>query len=107
MKHFIWMAFDLGVRGDFEGMYEFLDAHKAKECGDSVGAFLYEYQGDLVRELTKDLKKSVEFDKRSRVYAIFPGQDGKYKGRFVVGRRKSPAWAGHGPSQGDEEDIGA
>ena len=105
MKAFIWLSFDLGVRGDFEGMYEFLDARGAKECGDSVGAFQYEYKKDLLGELTKDLKQAVSFDKRSRVYIVFSSV-GKYKGKFIIGKRKSPPWAGFGPSHGDEEDIG-
>jgi hypothetical protein len=106
MKAFLWMSFDLGVRGDFEGMYEFLDTDQAKECGDSVGIFQYEYKKDLLAELKKDLEKSVNFDKRSRVYVIYPVPNGKYKGRFLIGKRKSPPWAGHGPSQDDEEDAG-
>jgi hypothetical protein len=106
MKAFIWLSFDLGVRGDFEGMYGFLDAHGAKECGDSVGAFWYEYKRDLTGELTKDLQRAVSLDKRSRVYVIYPSSKGVHRGRFVIGRRKSPPWAGFGPSGGDEEDIG-
>jgi hypothetical protein len=107
MKVLIWLSFDLGVRGDFEGMYQFLDTYKAKECGDSVGSLVYEYKKDLIGDLTKDLKSFITFDKRSRVYLIFPKAPNNYAGRFIVGRRKSPPWAGHGPSQEpDEEDIG-
>jgi hypothetical protein len=40
MKSFVWFSFDLGVRGAFEGMYEFLDSHEAKECGDNLGLYL-------------------------------------------------------------------
>lgn len=105
MKALIWVSFDLGVRGDFEGIYEFLDAHEAKECGDSLAAFWFEYKKDLVAELTKDLKSAVTFDKRSRIYVIHSAQ-GKTTGKFIVGKRKSPAWAGFGPSHGDEEDVG-
>ncbi len=106
MKAFIWLSFDLGVRGDFEGMYQFLDVHEAKECGDSVGAFSYEYKKDLLAELTKELKDSITFDKRSRVYVIYPAGKGKYMGKFIVGKRKAPPWAGYGPSDENEEDIG-
>jgi hypothetical protein len=106
MRHRIWISFDLGVRGDFEGMYEFLDAYGAKGCGDSLGTLWFEYDGDLVRELTRQLKKKVSFGPRSRVYVVFPNAEGMYSGRFIIGRRKSPPWAGHGPSQEDEEDIG-
>jgi hypothetical protein len=106
MKAFVWLSFDLGVRGDFEGMYQFLDSHAAKECGDNLGAFSFEYKKDLIAELTKDLKAAVTFDKRSRVYVVFPSAQGKLSGRFLIGKRKSPAWTGYGSSVVDEDDTG-
>ena len=107
MKSFIWLSFDFGVRGDYEGMYQFLDAHNAKECGDSLAGFQYEHTGSLLDYLKKDLKKRIEFDKRSRVYVIYLDKnDGKQKGRFIIGSRKSPPWTGHAPSMREEEDVG-
>jgi hypothetical protein len=106
MKKFVWLSFDLGVRGDYEGIYTFLDAHGAKECGDSLGGFTYEFKNDLIDDLTKDLKKEVKFDKRSRVYVIYLGKDGKLKGRFIIGGRRTPPWAGRAPAQDVEEDVG-
>src|SRR5947209_9892773 len=106
MRVLVWIAFDLGVRGDYEGMYEFLDAHSAKECGDNLGALTFEYNNDLVKELTKELRKAVQFDKRSRVYLIFPGENKAYKGRFIIGKRKAPPWTGYGATGFDEEDTG-
>jgi hypothetical protein len=107
MKVFIWLSFDLGVKGDFEGMYQFLDTHGAKECCDSVAAFTYEYKNDLIAELTKTLREYITFNKRSRVYLIFP-KEGKYAGRFIIGSRKAPPWTGFANSKEDkeEEDIG-
>jgi hypothetical protein len=99
----VWLSFDLGVRGDFQGMYEFLDAYKAKECGNSVGVFSFDYQNDLVVELTAKLQEHVDFDKRSRVYVIFP-REGKHVGRFIVGKRKAPPWAGYATSEAADED---
>ena len=29
----IWISYDLGVRGDYENLYSWLDTHGAKECG--------------------------------------------------------------------------
>ena len=108
MKTLVWLTFDLGVRGDFEGMYQFLDSHGAKECGDSVGAFPFDYKKDLIAELTKSINEYVTFNKRSRVYVICLKGGGKYTGRFIVGRRKSPPWAGYSVVSGDkeEEDVG-
>lgn len=31
---------NLGVQGDYEGLYAWLGEHRAKECGDSVAVFL-------------------------------------------------------------------
>jgi hypothetical protein len=103
MKNFIWISFDLGVQGDYEGMYSWLDAHNAKECGDSVAAMYYEYEEKLLDELKHDLESSVRINKKTRIYVIrlFSG---KMKGRFIFGTRKSPPWAGYGPQKGEEEE---
>ena len=34
----VWISYDLGIRGDYEGLYAWLDSHRAKECGDARGA---------------------------------------------------------------------
>ena len=66
MTKAVWISFDLGVSGDYEGMYSWLDSHGAKERGDSL-AFIKEYeaQRDLVAELKRDIKESVELNKRA------------------------------------------
>ena len=61
----IWISYDLGVSGDYEGMYEWLDDHSATECGSSV-AFVkqYEHDGDdLMQALRRDIQGSIEIDK--------------------------------------------
>jgi hypothetical protein len=106
MKWPIWISFDLGVRGDYQGMYEFLDAHNAKECGDSMAFLLLENQSGLVAKLKKMLGEYVDFDARSRVYVVFPDSSGKYKGRFIKGSRKQAPWTGYATLESDEEDSG-
>ena len=69
-KSFIWMSFDLGIQGDYEGMYSWLDSHDAQECGDSVAALEFEHQEDLLKELKRELKSSVRIDKKTRVYPV-------------------------------------
>jgi hypothetical protein len=103
MKSRIWIFFDLGIRGDYESLYQFLDVRQAEECGDNVATLIYEWKKDLPTELLKELEKAVEFDKRSRIYAVFP-KDSKFTGRFLKGKRKRPPWAGFAMS-GSEEDI--
>ena len=47
MESFVWMSYDLGVSGDYEGLYAWLDDHNAKECGNSVAwVFSFSYDGD-------------------------------------------------------------
>ena len=107
MKQMIWLSFDLGIRGDYEGMYSFLDNHEAMECGDNMAALQFEWSGgDMVKSLQKSLKESVKTEKRSRIYVVF--KDGtKVKGKFVVGKRKSSPWKGYGNLvTADEEDVG-
>jgi len=102
----IWISFDLGVRGDYEGIYQFLDGHAAKECGDSLAFLHFEFKNDLFADLKKDLKGSVKTDKRTRIYVIFPEENGRHKGRFLVGGRKRPPWTGYATSDQTEEDVG-
>src|SRR5208282_3462013 len=84
-KNYVWITFDLGVQGDYEGLYRWLDAHDARECGDSV-AFLkkYEHSGDLRDSLQKDLEGSIEINPKTRIYIIHE-DSGKLKGRFIFG----------------------
>jgi len=100
----VWISFDLGVSGDYEGMYAWLDTHNGKECGDSLAALKYEPKHDIVAELKSDIKKSVELNKKSRIYVIYRSDDGKMKGSFLCGARKQAPWTGYGISQEESSD---
>ena len=105
MKHFVWISFDLGVKGDYEGMYTWLDSHGAKECGDSVACFWYEHTGDLLQNIKDDLDGSVEIDaKKNRIYVIRL-VDGKMKGSFIFGRRRNAPWVGHADTGEQADDT--
>lgn len=107
MKKFIWLSFDLGIKGDYEGLYAWLDSQNAKECGDNLACFHYQSTSDLLSELKTHLSSAVQIDKRSRIYVIYlDPQTEKQKGVFLFGKRKSPPWAGYGPSFIQEEDNG-
>lgn len=101
----IWISYDLGVSGDYEGMYGWLDDHCATECGSSV-AFVKQYEhdgGDLMQALRRDIQGSVEIDKRSRIYVI-RRVDGREKGSFLFGRRKGAPWEGYGQESETSDD---
>ena len=101
MTKVVWISYDLGVNGDYEGMYVWLDNHAAKECGDSVALVHFESAGDIVAELRKEFKKNVKLTARSRIYVIYRGDDTKVKGTWLVGVRKQAPWTGYGSLEGE------
>ena len=103
MKSVVWMSYDLGVNGDYDGIYAWLDNHGAKECGSSVAFFDYEHEGDLLPALKRDIQAAVDLDKKARVYVI-RRQDGYIKGRYLIGNRKGAPWEGYGDVADAEDD---
>lgn len=103
-KSAVWVSFDLGVQGDYEGMYLWLDGHQANECGDNLAFLNYEYSGLLLEALTADLNKSVQITKRTRIYVIYREQETKkMKGSFIFGGRKAPPWSGFSVAAGSAD----
>jgi hypothetical protein len=39
MKKRFWLSYDLGIDGDYDGLYGWLDRIKAIECGDGLASF--------------------------------------------------------------------
>ena len=108
MKHFVWVSFDLGVKGDYENMYEWLDCHDAKECGDSMACFWYDHpSADLLKDMKDDLNANVQLDaKKNRVYVIRLVKN-KMKGSFIFGRRRNAPWAGLAATGEQADDTNA
>ncbi|WP_299933246.1 hypothetical protein [uncultured Pelagimonas sp.] len=108
MNSTVWISYDLGVRGDYEGLYAWLDDHEAKECGDSMALLKYSHSDDLIERLKSDLQAAVEINKKTRIYVIYRDRStNKNRGKFIFGKRKAAAWVGFGASDGgnvDEED---
>lgn len=96
MKRY-WLSFDLGLRGKYEKLYEWLDNMEAKECGDSVATFKTEKTREQIeQELSEFL------DEKARIYII----DLKKGGKFIFGKRKVAPWAGYGgPEFEVEEEV--
>lgn len=104
-KKTIWISYDLGVRGDYESLYAWLDAHDAKECGDSVAVLTYECSGILEDALKDDLEKAITIDKRTRVYVIYrQPSTKKMKGNFIFGGRRTPPWTGYSSKDSEPGD---
>lgn len=104
MKKAVWLSFDLGVGGDYESLYAWLADQDAKECGDSFAFFNFESQGDIVGELKTELKNAIKIERRTRVYAVFPLDSGKFRGRFLFGSRKQAPWTGYGSVEEESSD---
>ena len=106
MKKAIWLSYDLGIKGDYQGLYAWLDNFDATECGNSVAYVQYQYEKDLLSELKEDLKRSVNFNQGDRIYIIRKdSKDGKVRGSFLIGKRKSNPWEGFGEGEDTSVDI--
>lgn len=99
----VWIGFDLGVRGDYEGLYAWLDAHQARECGESLAFIRYDNAGSLRDALARDIRKNVKISKETRIYIVW-NDDGKTKGRFIIGGRKAAPWSGYAMLESAEVD---
>ncbi len=103
MESFVWMSYDLGVTGDYEGMYAWLDDRAAKECGSSVACFSFSHTGDVLDSLKAQIKGAVSLNRHSRIYVIYTDEEGT-KGRFIIGGRRSAPWDGCGMHEADSYD---
>ncbi len=83
-----WLSFDLGLRGNYEELYEWLDDLDAKECGDGVATFLSTKSREQIADELSNLLGS---DKKARAYIINMNQGGK----FILGKRKVAPWVGY------------
>lgn len=113
IKKAIWLSYDLGIGGDYPGLYKWLDNHKAIECGNSVAFIKYQIDksqlDNLLQLLSDDIKKSVELRSGDRLYVIYREADGTscfVKGNFISGRRKSNPWEGYGDNETNEGEDG-
>jgi hypothetical protein len=99
MKKAVWLTFDLGIQGDYQSLYQWLDTQQAIECGDNVAFVNFEYdgKGDLANQIKESLKNTIKEDSKTRIYVIWRQKDKGVKGRFIFGQRKSPPWAGYAP----------
>jgi hypothetical protein len=102
----VWLSYDLGVRGDYESLYFWLDEHKALECGDSIATFFWESGNaeNIKLEIQESLQNEINFKKTDRVYLVFQKENSNYTGSFIVGKRKSNPWEGYSrESTADDE----
>ena len=102
-KNIVWLSYDLSVGGDYDGLYAWLDDQGAKECGDSLAFFRFTYRNDLRKELKAAITKAVALRARDRFYVVLE-ENGEPKGAFLIGRRRTAPWVGHGTIAGEQDD---
>ena len=104
-KRSIWLSYDLGLQGDYASLYQWLDAHGAKECGDSMALVNVDYSDSLKDRLKEELERSIEIDKKTRIYIVYRDEDtGKNKGVFLFGGRREAPWTGYSSSEAESVD---
>ena len=83
-----WVSFDLGLSGEYEELYAWLDRQEARECGDSVATF----RSIKSREqIEKELEQVVNMKRKPRIYII----DRHKGGGFFIGKRRVAPWTGY------------
>jgi hypothetical protein len=104
-----WLSYDLGIDGDYDGLYAWLDGVGAVECGDSLCSFQLEAgRKEPPAAIKSALKASkVKLRPRDRLYLIWRRPNGTVTGKFVVGSRRRSPWAGYAVHSAEEsEDAG-
>ena len=94
-KYSVWISFDLGVKGDYDGIYSFLDKVKAAECGDFTAFIKVNTQHEIVGLLKNQINEFVKLNERDRIYVIICRSNGHvFKSGFLFGKRKAAPWSG-------------
>lgn len=102
-----WLSYDLGLKGDYSGLYGWLDSVKAKECGNGIAFFKMEIEEDKVKEVQEQIYKHVNLNQTDRLYLIYYKDKTKHvTGKFLSGGRKRAPWEGYfAGNKSTDEDI--
>jgi hypothetical protein len=110
----LWLSYDLGIDGDYDRLYKWLDELGAVECGDGLCSFKFDLEADeqAPEIILKEIKRrKVKLREKDRLYLIWRTHDHKVMGKFICGERRNGPWTGYavvGADGTDEEsDDGA
>jgi hypothetical protein len=111
----IWISYDLGIGGDYPGLYQWLDTKGGEECGEGLVFLNYSFEpvsaygisSDelpkvIAQHLKQELSQSIKTDRSTRIYMIYGN-----RGEFIFGGRKSNPWKGYAPNAEAVVDIAA
>ena len=102
----VWISYDLGITGDYNGLFQWLDTHKGIECVNNTALIKeFSYKEDFFSELRTDLEKYIKLERSDRIYVIYKDNDDRIKGKFLVGNRKMAPWTGYAMLEEMTEDL--
>ena len=106
MEKTYWLSYDLGVGGDYENLYQWLDDHKAKPCGNSIAFFSYDFpdNADGDETLKQELLNKVKTKPGNILYLVRQNKEQNIVGSFIYGKRQVAPWVGYGSSIPQDED---
>ena len=110
LSNIVILNYDLGIQGDYDSLYAFLDNHNALDCGNSNCFFKFNFVGndlshsDKFKQLKETIESDVDIEKKDRIYVIVHDDENTPRGTFIFGRRKTPVWEGYGDKK-DESGL--
>jgi hypothetical protein len=100
-----WLTYDLGIDGDYDGLYAWLDQVGARECGDSACFFQFDAkQKKPDTAILAAIRKFAKLRTKDRLYLILK-RDDKITGRFINGSRRRAPWAGFAVEASEDDDA--
>lgn len=106
MNKQLYLSYDMSFAGDFNNLYQWLDAHDAMECGDNFCRLSFPYSGELdckesvmsfLDALKTDMTSHITFSGNDRIYVLFPSTmkgSPDMVGTFLIGQRHDAPWTG-------------
>lgn len=104
IKKTIFISYDFGMKGDYEGLFKWLDENKAEERGYGIGVIKeYSYDDssiktdlDFMKLIRNELKERIKIGSSDRIYMIWNSlESNKTKAGFLFGKGKQSPWTGY------------
>lgn len=109
----IVLTFDFGMKGDYEGLFKWLDENNAEERGYGV-AVIPNYHIDknittdlgLLNSVRETLNARIKIGNSDRIYMLWPSLEKQtLQAGFVFGKQKQSPWEGFAQNAEDKLDV--
>lgn len=109
----IFVTFDFGMKGDYDGLFKWLDENNAEERGYGV-ARIPSYNLDknittdlaVLKSVRETLKERINIGNSDRIYLMWPSLEKKsLAAGFAFGKQKQAPWEGFAHNTEDKLDI--